>query len=225
MLYKNLYISLNNGAKKCQIDIMANTIDFDITEEELAKRRANWVPRQPKITTGYLARYASLVASGNRGAVLEIQKNKKEDMVMREAAKLISKYFGIIIIVFMILGVVTPGAFKRVISKVFGQSVINILLGIIMFGMGMTLSLNDFKIVLKRPLDVLKGTAAQFIIMPVLAFLLSKAFGLEEALMIGVVLVGTCPGGTSSNVISYMAGGDVALSVAMTTVSTLLVPF
>ena len=125
----------------------------------------------------------------------------------------------------MILGFVTPGAFKWVISKVFGQSVINILLGIIMFGMGMTLSLNDFKIVLKRPLDVLKGTAAQFIIMPVLAFLLSKAFGLEEALMVGVVLVGTCPGGTSSNVISYMAGGDVALSVAMTTVSTLLAPF
>jgi BASS family bile acid:Na+ symporter len=77
---------------------------------------------------------------------------------------------------------------------------------------------------LQRPLDILKGTAAQFIIMPVLAVILSKLFGLEEALMVGVVLVGTCPGGTSSNVISYMAGGDVALSVAMTTVSTLLAP-
>ena len=93
-----------------------------------------------------------------------------------------------------------------------------------MFGMGMTLTLNDFKVVLSRPLDVLKGTAAQFIVMPLLAFGLSKLFGLEEALMVGVVLVGTCPGGTASNVISYMAGGDVALSVAMTTVSTLLAP-
>lgn len=146
-------------------------------------------------------------------------------MILRKLAKLISKYFGIIIIIFMILGFVTPGAFKWVVSKVYGQSVINILLGIIMFGMGMTLSVNDFKIVLKRPLDVLKGTAAQFIIMPVIALLLSKIFGLEEALMVGVVLVGTCPGGTSSNVISYMAGGDVALSVAMTTISTLLAPF
>ena len=93
-----------------------------------------------------------------------------------------------------------------------------------MFGMGMTLSLEDFKLVLKRPLDVLKGTLAQFLIMPLIAFLLSKIFGLEEALMVGVVLVGTCPGGTSSNVISYMAGGDVALSLTMTTVSTLLAP-
>ena len=143
---------------------------------------------------------------------------------MKKVAKLISKYFGLIIILFMVLGFVTPGSFKWIVSKIYGQSVINILLGIIMFGMGMTLSLEDFKIVLKRPLDVFKGTAAQFIIMPALAFLLAKAFGLEEALMVGVVLVGTSPGGTASNVITYMAGGDVALSVAMTTVSTLLAP-
>lgn len=143
---------------------------------------------------------------------------------MKKIAKLISKYFGVIIIIFMILGFLTPKLFKWVTSALFGQSVINILLGIIMFGMGMTLSLNDFKVVLKRPLDILKGTAAQFIVMPMLAILLSKIFGLEKPLMVGVVLVGTCPGGTSSNVISYMAGGDVALSVAMTTVSTLLAP-
>ncbi len=143
---------------------------------------------------------------------------------MKSLAKLISKYFGVIIIVFMMLGFITPDAFKWVTSKIFGQSVITILLGIIMFGMGMTLSINDFKIVLKRPMDVLKGTAAQFLVMPLIAFALAKAFGLEEALIVGVVLVGTCPGGTSSNVISYMAGGDVALSVAMTTISTLLAP-
>lgn len=143
---------------------------------------------------------------------------------MKNVAKLISKYFGIVIIVFMLLAFLEPGLFKWVTSQLFGQSVITILLGIIMFGMGMTLNIEDFKIVLKRPLDILKGTVAQFTIMPLLAFVLAKAFGLEEALMVGVVLVGTCPGGTSSNVISYMAGGDVALSVAMTTVSTLLAP-
>lgn len=57
-----------------KIDIMANTINFEVSEEELSTRRANWKPRQPKITTGYLARYAALVTSGNRGAVLEIPK-------------------------------------------------------------------------------------------------------------------------------------------------------
>lgn len=143
---------------------------------------------------------------------------------MKRVARAISKYFGIIIILFMTVGFISPDVFNWVTSVVFGQSVINILLGVIMFGMGMTLSLEDFKLVLKRPLDVLKGTLAQFAIMPLIAFLLSKIFGLEEALMVGVVLVGTCPGGTSSNVISYMAGGDVALSLTMTTVSTLLAP-
>ncbi len=143
---------------------------------------------------------------------------------MRGIARVISKYFGIIIILFMTVGFISPDVFNWVTSVAFGQSVINILLGVIMFGMGMTLSLEDFKLVLKRPLDVLKGTLAQFTIMPLIAFLLSKIFGLEEALMVGVVLVGTCPGGTSSNVISYMAGGDLALSVTMTTVSTLLAP-
>lgn len=143
---------------------------------------------------------------------------------MRGIARVISKYFGIIIILFMTVGFISPDVFNWVTSVAFGQSVINILLGVIMFGMGMTLSLEDFKLVLKRPLDVLKGTLAQFAIMPLIAFLLSKIFGLEDALMVGVVLVGTCPGGTSSNVISYMAGGDLALSVTMTTVSTLLAP-
>jgi len=143
---------------------------------------------------------------------------------MKKIAQIISKYFGLIIIIFMLLGFATPNAFKWVITKIYGQSVINILLSIIMFGMGMTLNFNDFKLIIKRPVDVLKGTAAQFIVMPLLAILLSKAFGLEEALMVGVVLVGTCPGGTASNVISYMAGGDVALSVTMTTLSTLLAP-
>lgn len=102
---------------------------------------------------------------------------------------------------------------------------INPLLMVIMFGMGLTLSLEDFRLVFTQPKYILLGCLAQFIIMPVLAWGLSLAFTLDAALMAGVVLVGTCPGGTSSNVITYLSKGDVALSVGMTSVNTLLAPF
>lgn len=98
------------------------------------------------------------------------------------------------------------------------------LLMIVMFGMGLTLKYEDFKVVFTRPRDVLIGCAAQFIVMPVLAVLLAKTFGLEGGLLAGVALVGACPGGTSSNVITYLSKGDVALSVGMTSVNTLLAP-
>ena len=101
---------------------------------------------------------------------------------------------------------------------------INYLLMVVMFGMGLTMKPKDFALVFKRPKDILVGTAAQFIIMPALAFGLSKLFQLDPALTAGVVLVGTCPGGTSSNVITYLSKGDVALSVGMTSVNTLLAP-
>lgn len=102
---------------------------------------------------------------------------------------------------------------------------INPLLMVIMFGMGLTLSLEDFRLVFTQPKYILLGCLAQFIIMPALAWGLSLAFTLDAALMAGVVLVGTCPGGTSSNVITYLSKGDVALSVGMTSVNTLLAPF
>lgn len=101
---------------------------------------------------------------------------------------------------------------------------INYLLMIVMFCMGLTLKPSDFKVVFTRPKDILIGCAAQFIIMPSLAFILGKLFGLETALLAGVVLVGTCPGGTASNVITYLSKGDVALSVGMTSVNTLIAP-
>lgn len=143
---------------------------------------------------------------------------------MKKIAELIGKYFGIIIIVFMLGGFAVPEEFKWVMGKFAGIPVLTLLLGIIMFGMGMTLKLEDFALVLKRPKDVILGVIAQFIIMPLLALGIAKLFSLSPALTAGVVLVGTCPGGTSSNVISYMAKGDVALSVTMTSVSTLLAP-
>jgi BASS family bile acid:Na+ symporter len=98
------------------------------------------------------------------------------------------------------------------------------LLGIVMFGMGMTLTFQDFKTVFRRPWEVLIGVVAQFMIMPFVAWALVKIFSLPPELAIGVILVGTCPGGTASNVISYLAKGDVALSVSMTLSTTILAP-
>ena len=101
---------------------------------------------------------------------------------------------------------------------------INYLLMIVMFGMGLTTKPSDFAVVFRRPRDVITGCAAQFIVMPLLAYLLGKAFRLDDALLVGVILVGTCPGGTSSNVITYLSDGDTALSVGMTAISTFLAP-
>ena len=105
-----------------------------------------------------------------------------------------------------------------------GTWVINPMLGIIMFGMGLTLSPQDFKLVLSRPKDILIGCLTQFTVMPLLAWGLTKAFSLPQELAIGVILVGCCPGGTASNVITYLAKGDLALSVGMTAASTVLAP-
>jgi BASS family bile acid:Na+ symporter len=98
------------------------------------------------------------------------------------------------------------------------------MLGIVMFGMGMTLKVDDFRFILHRPWEVAIGAFAQFTIMPFVAWALVKLFNLPPELAIGVILVGTCPGGTASNVITYLAKGDVALSVAMTCCTTLLAP-
>lgn len=103
-------------------------------------------------------------------------------------------------------------------------SYISYLLMIVMFSMGLTLSLEDFKLVLKRPKDIFIGILAQFSIMPLVAFLLCYLFKLPSELALGVILVGICPGGTSSNVMTYLARGDLALSVSLTAVSTLLSP-
>lgn len=139
---------------------------------------------------------------------------------MKTICKYISDYMGI----WVLLTAVSALVFPEVLSHV-RPTVINYLLGMVMFGMGLTLNLKDFKIVFSRPKDVIIGCLAQFTIMPLLAWILSRVFGLDEALALGVVLVGCCPGGTASNVITYLAKGDLALSVGMTGVSTLLAPF
>lgn len=93
-----------------------------------------------------------------------------------------------------------------------------------MFGMGMTMTVDDFKGVLQSPKAVVIGVVAQFVVMPGLAYLLCQLFQLPPEIAIGVILVGCCPGGTASNVITYMAKGNTALSVACTSVSTILAP-
>ena len=104
------------------------------------------------------------------------------------------------------------------------SSYVNPGLMLIMFGMGLTLTLPDFGLVLRQPLPVLLGVVAQYLIMPLLGFGIAWALQLSPELAAGVILVGCAPGGTASNVVTYLARGNVALSVAMTSVSTLLAP-
>ena len=130
------------------------------------------------------------------------------------------KYMAIIALAVAIVALVFPGP----VSTAVKTSYVNILLGIVMFGMGMTLKLSDFKVVFTKPKAVIVGILSQFVIMPVLAFVLAFAFQLPAELAVGVILVGSCPGGTSSNVMTYLAKGDVALSVGMTACTTIMAP-
>lgn len=104
----------------------------------------------------------------------------------------------------------------------FGQPLISVMLGVIMLGMGITLSVDDFRRVLALPRQVLAGVALQFTVMPLAGFAAGWAYGLEPGLAVGLILVACCPGGTASNVISYLARANVALSVTMTMASTLV---
>ena len=113
--------------------------------------------------------------------------------------------------------------FPSLFSWVSGQTQ-TVVLGIIMLSMGLTLTPEDFKNLATRPLDICIGTLAQFTVMPLVAYLLWHTFGLPPALAVGIMLVGCCPGGVSSNIMSFLCHGDVAFSVGMTTVSTLLAP-
>jgi len=99
------------------------------------------------------------------------------------------------------------------------------LLGIVMFAMGMTLSMDDFRRVLKSPRVIGLGLILQYGLMPLIAFVIAIVLNLSTALMAGLILVGTCPGGTASNVICYLGRGDVALSITLTAISTLLAVF
>lgn len=98
------------------------------------------------------------------------------------------------------------------------------ILGFIMLTMGLTLSKEDFRILISRPIDMLIGVSAQYLLMPLIAWTVAKALNLPHPVAVGLLLVGCCPGGVSSNIVSFLCKGDVAFSVGMTTVTTLLAP-
>ena len=130
----------------------------------------------------------------------------------------IQKTFALWVVLFAGISLFVPEVF------VWMKAYIPWMLGIIMFGMGMTMTVDDFKGVLQSPNAVFIGVVAQFLVMPGLAYASCQLFQLPAEIAVGVILVGCCPGGTASNVITYMAKGNTALSVACTSVSTLLAP-
>lgn len=133
-------------------------------------------------------------------------------------SSLLTKYIGIIIIVFSVFAFFWREGFAWTTDYT------SVFLGVAMFGMGLTIDLSDFKVIFLKPKEVILGCAAQYTIMPLAAWTLAVMFHLPADLAVGVILVGCCPGGTASNVIAYIAGADVALSVGMTILSTLLAP-
>lgn len=137
---------------------------------------------------------------------------------MQKTIQFLVDNMALLVVGIALLAAAVPEAFT------WASAYVSWMLGLVMLGMGMTLRIQDFKNVLHHPLEIAIGVAAQFLIMPLAAVVLTKLFALPPELAVGVILVGTCPGGTASNVISYLAKGDVALSVSMTMTTTLLAP-
>ncbi len=137
---------------------------------------------------------------------------------IKPLSEFVGRWFAVIVVVAGGIALAAPDAFSA------GTVAVPWLLSVIMLGMGLTLRLADFRVVARRPWALLLGVAAQFLVMPLLGWGLAQALGLSAALAAGMVLVGAAPGGTASNVMVYLSRGDTALSVAMTSVSTLLAP-
>ncbi|QDX94181.1 bile acid:sodium symporter family protein [Brevibacillus laterosporus] len=138
--------------------------------------------------------------------------------VVEKISSFAGKTFTVWVLLFSVIAYVYPEHFKWI-----GAYVIP-LLGIVMFGMGLTISASDFKEVFRRPKDVALGVVGHYLVMPLLAFLLAYFLDLPPEIAVGVILVGCCPSGTASNVMVFLSRGDVALAVAIASVSTLLAP-
>ncbi|WP_405305701.1 bile acid:sodium symporter family protein [Methanobrevibacter sp.] len=143
---------------------------------------------------------------------------------MKGIFKFIEKYFFIIILLAVAVSLVYPNSFQWVLSNYNGINVLNLLLSIVLFTMGTTLKADDFVNVFRNPKEIGVGISAQYIVMPIIAFALARVFSLSDALTVGLILVGTVPGGTASDVITFLSKGDVALSVSLTAVSTVISP-
>lgn len=134
-------------------------------------------------------------------------------------SSILSNHSSLYVISIAILSYLNPDIFNWVRGDIS-----NVILGIIMLTMGLTLTLDDFRELFRRPLDIFIGACAQYTLMPLIALALTQIFHLNPYLSIGIILVGCCPGGVSSNIMSYLCRGDIAYSVGMTTASTLLAP-
>lgn len=133
-------------------------------------------------------------------------------------AKFITRLFPLWVLLCAAIAFFFPDPFKPLAGW------ITWLLGIVMLGMGLTMKLEDFKLVLSRPRDVLLGVVLRYLLMPLIAFGVSKLLGLSPSLAAGLILVGCCPSGTASNVMTFIARGDTALSVTVSSINTLLAP-
>ncbi|WP_337060095.1 bile acid:sodium symporter family protein [Kineococcus sp. G2] len=138
---------------------------------------------------------------------------------VRRVGEVVGRWFPVVVLVAGAVGLATPGTFSG------WSPAVPWLLSVIMLGMGMTLRPADFAVIGRRPWALLLGVVAQYTIMPLLGWGIAQLLGFSAVLAAGMVLVGAAPGGTASNVVVYLARGDTALSVAMTSVSTLLAPF
>lgn len=138
---------------------------------------------------------------------------------LKKLSYLLAKFTALFIIVLSLITFYKPDLF----TWVKGDTQVFII-SIIMLSMGMTLDKNDYKVLAQRPLDILIGTVVQYTVMPFVAIAIAKTFDLSPALTLGLVLVGSCPGGVASNIMTFLCKGDVAFSVGMTTVSTLIAP-
>lgn len=149
---------------------------------------------------------------------------------LQKLSKFLSDYTSIVVIAIAVITFFVPHWMGWVNYQLFMDPLANkftsqsIIIGVIMFSMGLTLTTQDFMILSKRPFDICIGAIAQYLIMPFLAFTISRLLNLPAGIALGLILVGCCPGGVSSNIMSYLCGGDVAFSVGMTTVSTILSP-
>lgn len=157
-----------------------------------------------------------------------MQKQKHVRFILEKTVKYVSRYLSLIVVLVTIFAYFVDNSFTSWVGNPeFFNGWINItnLLIVVMCGMGMTMKFSDFRVLVYHPKNVIFGEMAQFLIMPLAGFLLCMLFRLPPELAVGVILVGCCPGGTASNVMTFMAKGNVALSVGMTAVSTLLAPF
>lgn len=138
--------------------------------------------------------------------------------IVEKASAFVARTFSFWVLLFAGFGFFAPQLFVGY------KSWIAPLLGVVMFGMGLTLSAADFRAVFRRPRDVAIGVAGHYLIMPGLAYLISVGLALPPEIAVGVILVGCCPSGTASNVMTFLARGDVALGVSIAAVSTLIAP-